>query len=92
MRIKQNKLPARPDKYYVRYVNGIHAIVCLYHEPCYCVNVITHDGKEETRHCHPLTKRQYDIYMEDNPAKQMEMIAKGGKIFSTRQEDNNVNE
>lgn len=85
MRIKQNKLPAKPDRCYNRYVCGVHAIVCVYHEPCYCVNVITRDWlyKKETRHCYPLTKEQYDIYMEDNPAKQMEMIAKGGKIYGT---------
>lgn len=81
MRIKQNKLPIKPDKHYVRFVNGIHAIVCVYHEPQYCVNVITHDGNKETKQCYPLTKEQYDIYMADNPAKQMKLIAKGGRIY-----------
>lgn len=83
MRIKQSKLPAKPDKYYVRYVCGVHAIVCVYHEPCYCVNVITHDGIKETRHCYPLTKEQYDIYMAGSVKEQMKLIAKGGKIYGT---------
>lgn len=82
MRIKQNKLPVKPDKYYVRFVCGIHAIVCVYHEPCYCVNtIITDKNGKVTKHCYPLTKEQYDIYIADNPAEQMKMIAKGGKIY-----------
>lgn len=84
MRIKQNKLPAKPDKYYTRFVNGVHATVCIYHEPCYCVNVITHDGSKETKHCYPLTKEQYDIYMAGSVAEQNKLIAKGGKIYGTK--------
>ena len=84
MRIKQDKLIGRkPTKHFVRFVNGVHAMVLLYEiDGQYFVNVITDkcDGKE-IRHCYPLTKEQYDIYMADTPAKQMELIAKGGKIY-----------
>ena len=68
-------------KYFVRYVNGIHAMVLLYDKPVKCVNVITHDGTKETKHCYPLTDEQWSVYMDNSPEEQIKLIAKGGKIF-----------
>lgn len=81
MRIKQNKLPAKPVKSYTRYVNGIHAMVLVYDKPVKCVNVITYDGNKETKHCYPLTDEQYDIYIAGSVKEQQDLIAKGGKIY-----------
>lgn len=85
MRIKQNKLPVKPDKSYVRFVCGVHAMVLLYHEPCYCVNtIITDKDGKVTKHCYPLTKEQYDVYMAGSVEEQNKLIAKGGKIIYGR--------
>ena len=83
MRIKQSTLAGlKPTKYYVRYVNGVHAMVLLYDiKGQYCVNVITDKNGRTVKQCYPLTKIQYEIYMADTPAKQMKLIAKGGKIY-----------
>lgn len=81
MRIKQNKLPANPDKRCERTICGIHATVCVYHEPCYCVNVIADKDGKTVKQCYPLTKEQYDIYMAGSVKEQMKLIAKGGKIY-----------
>ena len=85
MRIKQSKLTGkRPAKYYVRYINDVHAIVCVYDNPR-CVNTIVTDRNgKETRHCYPLTKEQYDIYIAGSVAEQNRLIAKGGKIYGTK--------
>ena len=83
MRIKQDKLTGKkPVKHFVRFVNGVHAMVLLYDiDDNYYVNVIANKDGKEIKHCYPLTKEQYDVYMADNPAKQMELIAKGGRIY-----------
>lgn len=84
MRIKQSELTGkRPVKYYVRYINGVHAIVCVYDNPR-CVNtIVTDKNGKETRQCYPLTKEQYDIYIAGSVAEQNKLIAKGGKIYGT---------
>ena len=85
MRIKQNKLVKyRPDKIMIRYIESIgkHANVCVYSKPYYCVNIIViNDDESVTRHCYPLTKEQYDIYMAGSVEEQQKLIAKGGKAY-----------
>ena len=85
MRIKQNSLSGKkPTKYFVRHINGIHAIVCVYNKPR-CVNVITTDAEgKETRQCYPLTEEQYNVYIAGSVAEQNKLIAKGGKIYGTK--------
>lgn len=82
MRIKQSKLTnKKPVKYYVRQINGVHAIVCIYDKPR-CVNTIVTDRNgKETRQCYPLSKEQYDIYVAGSVEEQNKLIAKGGKIY-----------
>lgn len=85
MRIKQDKLIGRkPTKAFVRFVNGVHAMVLLYEiDGQYFVNIIADKGDgKEIKHCYPLTKEQYDVYYNgDNIKAQQELIAKGGKIY-----------
>ena len=83
MRIKQDKLTGKkPVKHFVRFVNGVHAMVLLYDiDGNYSVNVIANKDGKEIKHCYPLTKEQYDIYMCNDTQAQMEMIAKGGRIY-----------
>lgn len=84
MRIKQSKLIGyKHDTAYARFINNKHVLVFVYSKPCYCVNIVTTDlNNKESRQCYPLTKEEYDIYMaHKNVKKQMELIAKGGKIY-----------
>lgn len=83
MRIKQDKLVGhKPTKHFVRFVNGVHAMVLLYDiDGNYYVNVIANKDGKEIKHCYPLTKEQYDIYMCNDTKAQMKMIAKGGRIY-----------
>jgi len=84
MRIKQSKLTGKkPVKYYVRQINGVHAIVCVYDNPR-CINtIVTDKNGKETRQCYPLTEQQYNVYVAGSVAEQNKLIAKGGKIYGT---------
>lgn len=60
MRIKQSKL-GKPDYTYTNVLKGEHIVVCLYHEPQYCVQIIT----EKDSQCYPLTFEQYNNYCDN---------------------------
>ena len=69
MRIKQNKLTSKPDLEYT--LHG--TLVQVFSRPCYCVNIVN----EASRHCYPLTRMQYEIYMlGKDHRKQAEKIGK----------------
>ena len=60
MRIKASAL-GKPDYEYVTILKGHKVIVKIYHEPQYCVQIIT----EKDKQCYPLTFEQYNNYCDN---------------------------
>lgn len=81
MRIKQKELKNKtPEKCYYRNINGKDVLVHVYKVPM-CVNIIATIKGKDVRQCYPLTEEQYKVYMADSIEEQMQLIAKGGKIW-----------
>ena len=64
MRIPQSEL-GRPDEQYTKLVQGITAIVQVYHEPCTCVNIIAEKNGRIERQCYPISMTMYMHYCSE---------------------------
>lgn len=64
MRIAQKELKGyKPVAQYTRLVNGVTAIVEVYQDPCYCVNISRVVNAEVIKHCYPISATQYYMYL-----------------------------
>lgn len=66
MRIKQRDL-GQVKYRYVRVINGVQAVVELYEQPCFCVNIKQIKNNKVISQCYPLSIDQYLAY--ENEAK-----------------------